>query len=56
MLLSVPLTMVVKIMLENTEDLRWMAILLDARPPVTTRRVAASKKRSPSPKEKSGGN
>ncbi len=28
MLLSVPLTMVVKIMLENTEDLQWIAVLL----------------------------
>ena len=28
-LLSVPLTVGVKILLENTEDLRWMAILLD---------------------------
>jgi AI-2 transport protein TqsA len=32
-LLAVPLTMVVKIMLENTEDLRWMAILLDKSSP-----------------------
>lgn len=32
-LLSVPLTMVVKIWLENTEDLRWMAVLLDKNPP-----------------------
>ena len=32
-LLAVPLTMVVKIMLENTEDLRWVAILLDKAPP-----------------------
>ena len=29
MLVSVPLTVVVKIMLENTEDLRWVAVLLD---------------------------
>lgn len=28
-LLAVPLTMAVKIMLENTQDLRWMAVLLD---------------------------
>jgi AI-2 transport protein TqsA len=32
-LLAVPLTMVVKIMLENTSDLRWMAVLLDKAPP-----------------------
>ena len=28
MLLSVPLTMCVKIFLENTDDLRWIAVLL----------------------------
>ena len=33
MLLSVPLTMIVKIMLENAEEFRWLAILLDAHPP-----------------------
>jgi AI-2 transport protein TqsA len=32
-ILSVPLTMVLKIMLENTEDLRWAAVLLDKSPP-----------------------
>lgn len=32
MLLSVPLTMIVKIMLENTEDLRWLAVLLGTGP------------------------
>jgi predicted PurR-regulated permease PerM len=32
-LLAVPLTMVLKIMLENTSDLRWVAILLDKSPP-----------------------
>ena len=32
-LLSVPLTMVVKIMLENTTDLKWIAVLLDKTPP-----------------------
>jgi AI-2 transport protein TqsA len=31
-LLAIPLTMMVRIMLENTEDLRWMAILLDKSP------------------------
>lgn len=35
-LLSVPLTMVVKIMLENTPDLRWMAVLLGKTPPPET--------------------
>jgi AI-2 transport protein TqsA len=33
MLLSVPLTMVVKIMLENTTDLRWVAVLLAGQAP-----------------------
>lgn len=33
MLLSVPLTMIVKIMLESSSDLRWIAVLLDANPP-----------------------
>ncbi len=33
-LLAVPLTMVVKIMLENMPDLRWVAVLLDKAPPV----------------------
>ncbi|TVP56169.1 MAG: AI-2E family transporter [Gemmatimonadales bacterium] len=32
-LLAVPLTMVVKIGLENTQDLRWIALLLDKEPP-----------------------
>ena len=30
MLLSVPLTMIVKIFLENSEDLRWVAVMLDS--------------------------
>jgi len=30
MLLSVPLTMIIKIMLESTEDFRWFAIMLDS--------------------------
>jgi predicted PurR-regulated permease PerM len=32
-LLAVPLTMVVKIMLENTSDLKWVSVLLDKAPP-----------------------
>ena len=32
MLLSVPLTMIVKIMLENTTDLKWIAVLLGPSP------------------------
>ena len=32
MLLSVPITMIIKIMLENSRDLRWVAVLLDASP------------------------
>jgi len=32
MLLSVPLTMILKILLENTEDLRWIAVFLGASP------------------------
>jgi len=41
MLLAVPLTMVVKIWLENTDDLRWVALLLDKGPPdpMTARKV-----------------
>ena len=35
-LLSVPLTVVVKIWLENTPDLRWVAIILDKAPPELT--------------------
>jgi predicted PurR-regulated permease PerM len=31
MLLSVPLTMIIKILFENTDDLRWIAIMLDNR-------------------------
>ncbi len=41
-LLAVPLTMVVKIMLENTEDLRWVAILLDKSSPQMVPNVMAS--------------
>jgi predicted PurR-regulated permease PerM len=35
-LLAVPLTMIVKIMLENTSDLRWVSILLDKAAPEPT--------------------
>jgi predicted PurR-regulated permease PerM len=31
MLLSVPLTMIIKILLENTDDLKWIAVMLDNR-------------------------
>jgi len=40
-LLSVPLTVVVKIWLENTEDLRWVAILLDKAPPAAPAEATA---------------
>jgi predicted PurR-regulated permease PerM len=42
MLFSVPLTMVVKIALENTADLRWLAVMLDANPAVSARKRGAS--------------
>jgi predicted PurR-regulated permease PerM len=31
MLLSVPLTMIIKILFENTDDLKWVAVMLDNR-------------------------
>ena len=31
MLLSVPLTMIIKILLDNTDDLRWVAVMLDSK-------------------------
>lgn len=40
-LLSVPLTVVVKIMLENTEDLKWVAVLLDKDAPRDVLEVGA---------------
>jgi predicted PurR-regulated permease PerM len=52
-LLSVPLTMIVKIWLENTQDLRWAAVLLDRtvpappRPPPSQDAAQLSQDRSP---------
>ena len=40
MLLSVPLTMVIKIALENSEDFHWVAVMLDANPRSTRPRPA----------------
>ena len=40
MLLSVPLTMMLKIALENTEDLRWVAVMLDKNPASATATAA----------------
>ena len=40
-LLSVPLTVIVKIWLENTRDLRWVAVLLDKNPPRPAAETAA---------------
>ena len=39
MLLSVPLTMILKILLENSEEFRWLATLLDASPPSDSRKI-----------------
>ena len=39
MLFSVPLTMVVKIALENTQDFRWVAVMLDANPSASPSRA-----------------
>ena len=41
-LLSVPLTVMVKIWLENTRDLRWLAILLDKTAPQSNERPIAA--------------
>ena len=42
MLLSVPLTMILKILMENSDDFRWLAMLLDARPPEAPAAVVAA--------------
>ena len=39
MLLSVPLTMIVKILLEHSEEFQWVAILMDSRPRVIQKRL-----------------
>lgn len=41
MLLSVPLTMVVKIFLQNNDDLRWLAVLLDKSPAMSDSEVSS---------------
>ena len=46
-LLSVPLTMVTKIVLENTPDLRWIAVLLDKTPPQARLRPTEAAELSP---------
>ena len=46
-LLSVPLTVIVKIWLENTHDLKWVAVLLDKSPPPSP--VAATPSPAPVP-------
>ena len=47
MLFSVPLTMTIKIALENTQDLKWIAVMLDANP--SSRRLAAVEKAAVNP-------
>lgn len=53
MLLSVPLTMVVKIMLENTADLRWVAVLLSQWPMDIEHLESQDEKRADQAKETS---
>ena len=38
-LLSVPLTMIIKILLEHTEDFTWMGVLLGPRPRPARREI-----------------
>ena len=47
MFLSVPLTMIVKILLEGTEDLSWIAVVLGPGDPNDTRRVDRPATRKP---------
>jgi hypothetical protein len=54
-LLAVPLTMIVKIMLENTADLRWVAILLDKSPPQMMASGAGTRPSAPASGPASGG-
>ena len=42
MLLSVPLTMIIKILMENSDEFRWMAVLIDARPPAKAQVASAA--------------
>jgi len=49
MLLSVPLTMMVKIVLENSEDLRWIAIMLDSGKSAAARLEELEKEERPPP-------
>lgn len=49
MLLSVPLTMILKIALENTDDLRWMAVLLAKWPAEKARMEAEGSMPPPGP-------
>jgi AI-2 transport protein TqsA len=41
MLLSVPLTMIIKILLDNTDDLKWVAVMLDTKKGAARRLAAA---------------
>ncbi len=46
MLLSVPLTMIIKILFDNTDDLRWVAVMLDSRKGAARRLEAAEAARN----------
>ena len=45
MLLSVPLTMIIKILLDNTDDLKWVSVMLDSRRGAEKRLEATAEKR-----------